>query len=89
LRRRLPELVSPCRQFTKVTKAGHLFSRSSVLSQPGGALELKTDVDFSRQPLVQNPLLAAVYLEDNVAIIAIIESKPDCVLAVALKVNLP
>jgi len=59
LRRRLPELVSPCRQFIKVTKAGHLFSRSSVLRQLGGALDLKTAYDFTRQTLAQNPLLAA------------------------------
>jgi len=58
LRRRPPELVSPCRQFIKVTKAGHLFNRSSVLSQLGGALDLKTALKFIRQPLAQNPLLA-------------------------------
>jgi len=57
LRRRVPELVSPCRQFIKVTKAGHLFYRSSVLRQPGGTHDLKNALDFIRQPLAQNPLL--------------------------------
>ncbi len=50
---------APGRQPNKVTKAGHLYNRSSVLSRPGGALDLKTDLDFIRQPLAQNPLLAA------------------------------
>jgi len=62
LRRRLPELVSPSRQFIKVTKAGHLFSSSSVFRQPGGALDLKTALDITRQPLAQNPMLYAVFL---------------------------
>ena len=61
MRRRVPEPVSPCRQLNKVTKAGHLFNRSSMLGQPGGAFVLKTALDIIRQPLAQNPLLAAVY----------------------------
>jgi len=30
-----------------------------VFRQPGGALDLETNVDYTRQPLAQNPLLAA------------------------------
>ncbi|TVL97379.1 MAG: hypothetical protein CV087_22380 [Candidatus Brocadia sp. WS118] len=62
LRRRFPESVSPCRQFIKVTKAGHLFCRSTVLRQPGGARDLKTTLDVTRQPLAKNPLLYAVLI---------------------------
>ena len=60
LRRRFPEPVTPWRQLIKDTKAGHLYCRSSVIRQPGGELDLKTALDFTRQPLAQNPLLAAV-----------------------------
>ena len=56
LRRRLPEPVTPWRQLIKDTKAGHLYCRSSVIRQPGGELDLKTALDFTRQPLAQNPL---------------------------------
>jgi hypothetical protein len=31
-----------------------------VILQPGVELDLKTDLDFSRQPLAQNSLLSAV-----------------------------
>ena len=61
LRRRVPEPVSPWRQLNKDTKAGHLYCRSSVIRQPGGELDLKNALDFTRQPLAQNPLLVAVY----------------------------
>ena len=59
LRRRLPEPVTPWRQLNKDTKAGHLYCRSSVIRQPGGGLDLKTVLDFTRQSLAQNPLLHA------------------------------
>jgi len=32
-----------------------------VLRQPGGTHDLKNALDFTRQPLAQNPLLAAVH----------------------------
>ena len=63
LRRRVPEPVTPWRQLNKDTKAGHLFCRSSVIRQPGGELDLKTALDFTRQPLTQSPLLAAGFTD--------------------------
>ena len=57
---------APGRQLNKVTKAGHLYNRSSVLSQPGGALDLKTALEFTRQPLAQNPMLAAGYFDTQI-----------------------
>ena len=66
LRRRLPEPVTPWRQLNKDTKAGHLFCRSSVIRQLGGGLDLKTTLDFTRQPLAQNPLLAAVLVNTKI-----------------------
>ena len=53
LRRRVPEPVTPWRQLNKDTKAGHLYCRSSVIRQPGGELDLKTALDFTRQPRAQ------------------------------------
>ena len=50
------------RQLNKDTKAGHLYCRSSVIRQPGSEQDLKTTLEFTRQPLAQNPLLAAVLL---------------------------
>ena len=61
LRRRVPETVTPWRQLNKDTKAGHLYCRSSVIHQQGGKLDLKTVLDFTRQPLAQNPLLVVVF----------------------------
>ena len=60
LRRRVPEPVSPWRQLNKDTKAGHLYCRSSVIRQKGGELDLKTVLDFTRQPQAQSPLLGVV-----------------------------
>ena len=68
LRRRPPEPVTPWRQLNKDTKAGHLYCRSSVIRQPGGELDLKATLDFTRQPLAQNPLLVAVMLLSQVLI---------------------
>ena len=62
LRRRVPKPVTPWRQLIKDTKAGHLYCRSSVIRQPGSEQDLKTTLEFTRQPLAQNPLLAAVLL---------------------------
>ena len=66
LRRRVPEPVTPWRQLIKDTKAGHLYCRSSVIRQPGGELDLKTALDFTRQQLAQNPLLPAGFYQSVV-----------------------